>query len=806
MATITRTSDRDRERIRRSALTRDQGPNEEQQSAGGYPYDLLVKVLAGQPEDPTNISFQFRRQIRRDHMVSLGLHLIAMGLLKAQWYFECDSARVAAFADNLIRPIYGRLILTVLRYLWAGYSPAVKNFETINPNWTFREDGISKKVWDTPNVDALVYRSITPLKPEHCRPDFANGQFSGIKYDERYGTGFFIIDGQRKRKIDLTHSIWATHGLEGEDNNLYGFPRVAHVAPIHHMYWWIWSMIGRGFENTFDPGPVMRYPADELAQAITDDEGNQISNVDTALKIGRRRRSGSTVALPSVSYTDFQDRPSGNKKWDIDYPKAETDFSAGIEWIGFLEALKLRAMWIPEQGVIDAPGGGNARNVAGEFSDLRDESQLVLMREIDEQIIENILVKPAIAMNFPNFEGTIKKRTIGLSKTEEDFVHQIFQLVGQADWRHFGIDVKKLAESRGYPMNDAAEQERIEREMAAQVEGGTTPPVTPTQGRRALVTQTGFGEWEYHQLEAPIHLSEDGDFVAGLPKTPHFADSTVVAASRELRKYARNYYKAIYDDFARHVARQKSLTLSSDQFADEDERTERIIDRLISSWKPRTERITRFAERARNALSKVFTRTAGLQLKNLGSQERIDASNKIAADWLSERGARMIKDVEVTLRDELRDFLAREVRLGSSTDELASKIREEFSQWPEWKADRLARTETSTAFNFATLTAGKSAGIKQVQILDGQNDEPCKKRNGKIVSIADALKEDLAHPNCTLGFRLLAAEGLEIVRAPTEDGLLARFDEESSVILFSPDISSEDETKYLLAVGEALAA
>lgn len=805
MATITRTSDRDRELLRRSAGGADKGPNDEQQTSGGFPGDLLVRVLAGEPEDPTNISFERRRRIRRDHMVALGLHLTAMGLLKAQWYFECDNARVAAFADNLIRPIYGRLMLTILRYLWAGYSPAVKNFEAIQPSWTFREDGVSKKVWDTPNIDALVYRSVTPLKPEHARPRFTNGKFDGIKWDDRYGSGFFLIDGQRKKDIDLTHSIWATHGQEGEDNNLYGFPRVAHVAPIHHMYWWMWSMMGRGFENSFDPGPVMRYPSTE-AGTLAAADGEQLANVDTALMIGRRKRSGSTVALPSETWTDFADRPSSQYKWGVEFPKGETDFSAGIEWIGFLEAAKLRALLMPEQGAIDAPGGGNARNVASEFSDLRDESQVVLMKEIDERIIENIMVKPAIAMNMPWFEGTIKKRTIGLSKTEEDFIHQIFQLVGQADWRHFGVDIKKLADSRGYPMNSPEEQRKIEDQIAAEAERSTPPAVTPTQGRRALVTQTGFGEFEYTQLEAPIHLSEDGDFVAGLPKTEHFSDSSVVAAARELRKFARSYYKGTYDDFARHVARQKVLTLESDEFADEDERTRRIIDRLLRGWQPRGDRLARFTQRARNALGKVFTRTTSLQFKRLNSQERLDASNKIAADWLDERGARMVKDITETVRDELRDFLAREVRIGTSVDDLASKIRAEFSPWPDWKADRLARTETSMAFNFATLTAGKSAGIKQAQILDGQDDEPCRKRNGKIVTIAEALKEDLAHPHCTLGFRLLASEGLEIVRAATEDGLLACYDEDASVILFSPEISEEDETKYLLAVGEALAA
>jgi SPP1 gp7 family putative phage head morphogenesis protein len=793
--------------MRRGALS-ENAPTAEEQTGGGFPFDQVLR-LAGDPEDPTRVSFPTLRRMRRDHMIAMGLYFIIMPVLKASWYFECDSARAAAFADNLIRPIYGRLVLTIMRMLWAGYSPGYKPFELVRPNWVYYDDSFQPhKVWDSLNVDALVYKPVIPLKPELCRPKWdGNGGFGGIKYDSRYGDGYFLINGQRKKEINLVHSLWATHGQEDEDNRIYGFPRIAHAAPIHQMYWYLWTLIGRAFENNADPGPVMRYPQEDIP--LSDDDGNTMPNVKVALTMGRRKRSGSTIGLPSTPYTDFTDRPTNIKKWDIEYPKNETDFKAIMDMLGFLETLKLRALLIQEQGMIADSGAQSNRNVASEFGQKRDESQVMLMDYV-MSLIDETFVKPAFAMQAPWFEGSIKMKALGLGQDDEDTVRQVFQLVGQENWRNFGIDVRRLAESRGFPMADPAAQAKMLESAAKQAETSATPPVQPTDGRRAVVTQTGFGETVYVQqgghidLPAGVVLDQDGDFVAGLPKTVHFGDRVVLDGTRALRRFSSAYISNLYNDFARHVGRQHALefeeNLSDEEFAP------KLIDRLLSSWKPRAERALTFANRASSSLAKIFDRTGTIQLKDIGSDKRISSTDKAAAAWLQQQGAQLVTGVTETVRNELRDFMAREVKKGTTPTELALKIRTEFSQWPEWKASMIARTETSEAFNYATLLAGQSAGIKKVQILDGNDDRACRKRNGKIVGIAEAMSERLAHPNCQLGFRLLPRANLSVRTAPTEGTLFARFDEETDTVLLSPDISEEDETKFLLAVGEHVTA
>lgn len=823
MATITSTSTNEYERLRRAAASAEQGPTAEQQ-AHAYPRGEALEYL-GDPQDPTNVTFPFLRRMRRDHMVAMNLHFIMMPIVSAPWYFEADDARVAAFADNLIRPIYGHTVLVALRMLWAGYSPAVKNFELVNPTWTYMP-GINddpKQVWDQGSIDALVYKPMTELKPENAKPVFdRSGNFHGIGYDGSFGgVGYFVIGGERKPNVDLLHSFWATHDKEGSDGSPYGFPRIAYAAPIFHMYRYIWTLLGRAFENNADPGPVVRYPREELP--TTDADGKLVKNVDVALRIGRRRRSGSTVALPSDPYTDIQDKPTGKYKWDVEYPKSETNFSEIMDFLGFLETAKCRALFLQEQGLIEGSGGQSNRNVASEFGQQRDDSQFVLLTQIFSTIVDS-MVKPALAMNMPWYQGKLEMKTVGFSSQEDEVARQILQLAGQEDYRNFGVDVRRLLDSRGMPMLSHADYKKVREEAATKP---TAPPaVEPTQGRRAHVTQTGFDrraglpEMSYVQVPDRIELAADGDFVASLPKTDAFADKQVLSATRTLRNDSQSFLAYLYADFARFIAKQKGLDLAELAQAVENEhfdrtgeqlaaatKVSRMVDSIIALWRPKSDRIAEFSTKARSLLGRVYDRTASVHLERLSSTVNASSKDDVAAAWLDERGAQLVTGVMETTTRQIAEVLAEGVREGKSTKEIAADLRQHFDGFPATRAATIARTEISQAYNYATATTGIAAGVKKGQLLDGNSDGACKKRNGRIVSLSDALKEKLSHPNCTLTIRLLPAvsDSFAVRYEPLDDQLEARYDIDTETVLFSPDISPDGEVAYLLALGEALA-
>lgn len=828
MATITRTSDAVREALRRSVLSAGQGPTAEQQ-AYAYPRQSELELL-GDPQDPTNVTFPFLRLMARDHMVAMGLHFISMPIVRAPWYYEADDARAAAFADNVLRPIYGDLVLTVLRFLRYGYSPASKTFDTVNPAWTYLP-GINQapqRIWDNGNIDAVVYKPVVQLKPENATISWQNGKFNGIRYDNRYGgIGYFIIDGQKKPDIDLDHAVWAVHDKAVEDGSPFGFPRIAHCAPIFHMYRYIWTLLGRAFENNADPGPLVRYPADDGSPTY-DADGNLVKNVDVALKIGRRRRSGSTVALPSTPYVDLNERALGVKKWDIEYPSHTINFEAIQNFLGQLEALKLRALWLPEQGMVSGTGEQSNRNVAEEFGNQRDESQSVLMGQIDD-FIDEVFIKPAMAMNMPWYEGKLVKKTLGFGQDDEDIVRQALQLIGQADskgtYATLGIDIRKMMEARGFPMLSHSDQQQLLKEAVAEQAQKSTPPVTPTQGRRALVTQTGFDrrtrevQTDYVQIEDQIVLATDNDFISSLPRTDIFTDAQVVSATRSLRNESKSFLSWAYGDFPRFLGKQKTLDLQDlldevavEHFAETgnelaaDDRVRKAVDQVMAKWNPSAQKITAYRDRASSILGRVYDRTVGLQLERISAKARLSSQDKMAANWLQDRGAELVTGILETTRDQMAQTLADGVRAKKSVKDIASDIREQFEGFPDSRASTIARNEIQDAYNYATVAAGFAAGVKKAQLLDGTSDKICKSRNGKVVDLAQALKEKRNHVNCTLCVRLLAGASASFdIRHEQLDGVIARFDPDTQTVLFSSDIDADTEMNYLLALGEKLA-
>jgi len=66
---------------------------------------------------------------------------------------------------------------------------------------------------------------------------------------------------------------------------------------------------------------------------------------------------------------------------------------------------------------------------------------------------------------------------------------------------------------------------------------------------------------------------------------------------------------------------------------------------------------------------------------------------------------------------------------------------------------RIARTETATIQNQATLNRFHKNDIAQVRVVDGVDfDAPCREANGQIWSVDYAKSHELEHPNCTRTF------------------------------------------------------
>lgn len=117
-------------------------------------------------------------------------------------------------------------------------------------------------------------------------------------------------------------------------------------------------------------------------------------------------------------------------------------------------------------------------------------------------------------------------------------------------------------------------------------------------------------------------------------------------------------------------------------------------------------------------------------------------------DFVRERAGERITGINLTTRQAIADLVETAIEDGLSPAELADLIGESTA-FDAARADLIARTETMLAYNDSALRTYSDFAVTEVQAIDGDQDEQCAARNGRIFSIDDAYDET-DHPNGTL--------------------------------------------------------
>ncbi len=115
--------------------------------------------------------------------------------------------------------------------------------------------------------------------------------------------------------------------------------------------------------------------------------------------------------------------------------------------------------------------------------------------------------------------------------------------------------------------------------------------------------------------------------------------------------------------------------------------------------------------------------------------------------------AKDVRKVAETTRDDIRRLVGQQAENGWTIDELAERILEMGEINSESRAVMIARTETGQGYNLGSVAAYRSAGLSHVDVLDGDEDEPCASANGSRWTLEEAEANPLGHPNCTRAFQ-----------------------------------------------------
>lgn len=426
----------------------------------------MAEVL-GQPFNVNKIPMSKLDQMRRDPMIAFGLMFVKVPLIRAHWKIESKDPQRAAFVENALRRIYGRLILAYSNCFDFGFSPIVKRFEYINPDWTYvdPDTGDEKDVWPQKNVAALVWKPFIPLNPKKVVPRFNSvGDFAGMDFipGSTIGSFFGISGNNRPADIPLDWALWATNEKDSEFGSLYGYPRIGYAYRYWWSYWYKFGLSDRAFEKWGDPPFIVFHPAD---QAI-DEDGNEVDFGSDALAVAEQLRSGANVAMPSSVIRGYDERQTNVREWDTKQMETTANFDALNSSFEYLDVQKLRSVMVPEQALIEGKGGTSSRNVAATFGDLFLESQATIMGEIDD-IINRYMIPQILEANFGTGGATCTKITTGFDPQDTDTLRTIVAGIVNKNGELPEVDLKALLERLGIPLLSYAAIKRKEQQIAA---------------------------------------------------------------------------------------------------------------------------------------------------------------------------------------------------------------------------------------------------------------------------------------------------------------------------------------------------
>ena len=172
-------------------------------------------------------------------------------------------------------------------------------------------------------------------------------------------------------------------------------------------------------------------------------------------------------------------------------------------------------------------------------------------------------------------------------------------------------------------------------------------------------------------------------------------------------------------------------------------------------------------KRLADAVAPFYARTAEAVHAGVGATmpKKADPLAESIVTTLLTRAGKRITGINQTTRDEvlrvIREALAEGFEQGDPARILGERV-EAAAAFSEYRAERIARTESMWSYNTAALASYADYGVEYVEALDGDEDEACAARNGNIFTLAEAaIETDAEHPNGTLDWSPVV--GYEVV-------------------------------------------
>ncbi len=584
----------------RKRLTQNRRPTTKAASDQWVNWNSMADIL-GQPFDATRISLNKLEQMQRDPILAFGLMFTKVPLIRAPWYIKCTDAKRAAFVDYALRRIYGRFVLSYTNSFSFGYSAMVKRFEQENPDWTYVDRADPEQpelpVWTSKSVDALVWKPFLALNPRHVSPHWnAKGEFAGIDFAPQSQIGAFGISGTplrdlggngdgRAADVPLDWALWATNEKDSVYGSLWGYPRLGYAYKYWWSYWYKFGLADRAFERWADPPMIIYHPGEDAY----DVDGNKVDYTSEALGFAEQLRSGANGALPSDPHTNLaDDRTTNQRKWEAVQLESKTNFDALDVTFKYLDVLKLRSMMVPEQSLIEGQGGSSSRNVAEKFGDIFQESQAIVMEEIDDHI-NRYMIPQLLEVNFGPGGPKAEKVTTGFDSRDIETMRTIVGAIANKNGSVPEVDVREMLDQLGIPLLSWQETQRNLEQLAAQEQAASEFELQKLREQAAL---------KGHQVPGSTSNAEN----SGMPTKPKKKDA--------------KFGEAGVDEHGRYYNDRERIIIMGHETSEEDKETAKMtkavlaeVEEIKKNLKPQEPPVVNVEVKTSDAPTKKIRRT-----------------------------------------------------------------------------------------------------------------------------------------------------------------------------------------------------
>jgi hypothetical protein len=261
--------------------------------------------------DLSKLTLADYRSMRDHYQINASMSVLSFMVHQAEWTIECKDKKIATAIEEMLRPVWSRLVRAGSQAYWAGYAPTVIE-------------------WD----NDIQGRRVVPTKFKDIMPEIAEVNWKKVNgYAPRGETKpkINIYDGIKihgvQHPVPVDNTFW--YPLLMENGNYYGRKLLRPAFPS-----WFFSILihlfsNRYFERFGEPVPIGR--ADFEAEVMVN--GTKMNGQQAMAGLLTNLRNRGVVVLPS-DRIPVGDGSRSEYAFDIEYLESQmrgADFSRYLD-------------------------------------------------------------------------------------------------------------------------------------------------------------------------------------------------------------------------------------------------------------------------------------------------------------------------------------------------------------------------------------------------------------------------------------------------------------------------------------------